>query len=163
MCGGGYGSPTWFWDFANPHQNKYEHKTVTSRQKQKITGSNDNKVSPQTPNTSSENDHQKSPDLLVMGVYGAEETTGVSEKYENRSAKWKAWQASLDNCGCNWEKFCAPQWWIKARARTFSKNWSEVKVAQSCLTLRPHGLYSPWNSPGRILEWIAFPFSRESS
>ena len=26
----------------------------------------------------------------------------------------------------------------------------EVKVAQSCLTLRdPHGLYSPWNSPGQ--------------
>ena len=23
----------------------------------------------------------------------------------------------------------------------------KVKVAQSCLTLRPHGLYSPWNSP----------------
>ena len=26
---------------------------------------------------------------------------------------------------------------------------SEVEVAQSCLTLRPHGLYSPWNSPGQ--------------
>ena len=24
-----------------------------------------------------------------------------------------------------------------------------VKVAQSCPTLRPHGLYSPWNSPGQ--------------
>ena len=24
-----------------------------------------------------------------------------------------------------------------------------VKVAQSCLTLRPHHLYSPWNSPGQ--------------
>ena len=24
-----------------------------------------------------------------------------------------------------------------------------VKVAQSCLTLRPHGLYSPRNSPGQ--------------
>ena len=23
----------------------------------------------------------------------------------------------------------------------------KVKVTQSCLTLRPHGLYSPWNSP----------------
>ena len=82
--------------------------------------------------------------------------------------------------------------------------WSEVKVAQSCPTLcDPHGLYSPWNSPGqntevgslsllqgifptqgsnpglphcrqilyqlsyqespRILEWVAFPFSRGSS
>ena len=25
----------------------------------------------------------------------------------------------------------------------------KVKVTQSCLTLRPHGLYSPWNSPGQ--------------
>ena len=32
----------------------------------------------------------------------------------------------------------------------------KVKVAQSCLTL-----YSPWNSPGRILAWVAFPFSRD--
>ena len=32
-------------------------------------------------------------------------------------------------------------------------------------SLRPHGLYSPWNSPGqnRILERVAFPFSRGSS
>ena len=25
----------------------------------------------------------------------------------------------------------------------------KVKVTQSCLTLQPHGLYSPWNSPGQ--------------
>ena len=25
----------------------------------------------------------------------------------------------------------------------------KVKVAQSCLTLQSHGLYSPWNSPGQ--------------
>ena len=25
----------------------------------------------------------------------------------------------------------------------------KVKVAQSCRTLQPHGLYSPWNSPGQ--------------
>ena len=25
----------------------------------------------------------------------------------------------------------------------------KVKVAQSCLTLRPHRVYSPWNSPGQ--------------
>ena len=30
-------------------------------------------------------------------------------------------------------------------------------------SLRPHGLYSPWNFQARILEWVAFPFSRESS
>ena len=27
-------------------------------------------------------------------------------------------------------------------------------------SLRLHGLYSPWNSQARILEWVAFPFSR---
>ena len=25
----------------------------------------------------------------------------------------------------------------------------EVKVTQLCLTLQPHGLYSPWNSPAQ--------------
>ena len=31
-------------------------------------------------------------------------------------------------------------------------------------SLRPHGLYSPWNSPAqKILEWVVFPFSRGSS
>ena len=29
--------------------------------------------------------------------------------------------------------------------------------------LRPHGLHSPWNSQARILECVAFPFSRGSS
>ena len=35
-----------------------------------------------------------------------------------------------------------------------------VKVAQSCLTLWPHGIYSPWNSlvQNTRLEWVAFPF-----
>ena len=28
----------------------------------------------------------------------------------------------------------------------------KVKVAQSCPTLRPHGLYSPWSSPGQNTE-----------
>ena len=30
-------------------------------------------------------------------------------------------------------------------------------------SLWPHGLYSPWNSPGQNTEWVAFPFSRVSS
>ena len=30
-------------------------------------------------------------------------------------------------------------------------------------SLQPHGIYSPWNLQARILEWVAFPFSRESS
>ena len=93
----------------------------------------------------------------------------------------------------------------------FENQWGlqvSVQVTQSCLTLRSHGLYSPWNSPGqntgvgslsflqgifptqglnpglphcrrilyqlsyhklshkgtpRILEWVAYPFSRGSS
>ena len=28
----------------------------------------------------------------------------------------------------------------------------KVKITQSCLTLRPHGLYSPWIAQARILE-----------
>ena len=40
--------------------------------------------------------------------------------------------------------------------------WSEShSVMPHCL--RPRELYSPWNCPVRILEWIAFPFSRGSS
>ena len=27
--------------------------------------------------------------------------------------------------------------------------YGKAKVAQLCLTLQPHGFYSPWNSPGR--------------
>ena len=40
-------------------------------------------------------------------------------------------------------------------------SWTlDVKVAQSCPTLAPHGLHSPWNSPGQNTE---VPFSRGSS
>ena len=39
----------------------------------------------------------------------------------------------------------------------------EVKVIQSCPTLRPHGPYSPWNLQARVLEWVTFPSSRGSS
>ena len=35
-----------------------------------------------------------------------------------------------------------------------------VKVTQLCSTLRPHGLYNPWNSPGQNTGVGAFPFSR---
>ena len=30
-------------------------------------------------------------------------------------------------------------------------------------SLRPHGLYSPWNFPGQTVEWAAVPLSRTSS
>ena len=29
-------------------------------------------------------------------------------------------------------------------------------------SLQPRGLYSPWNSPGQKLEWVAFPFKGSS-
>ena len=92
--------------------------------------------------------------------------------------------------------------WAKGRDKNLQHMWL-VKVAKSCPTLQPHGLYSSWNSPGqntgvgslsllqgifptqgwnpgllhcgqilyqlshqgspRILEWVAYPFSSESS
>ena len=66
----------------------------------------------------------------------------------------------------------------KARGQIFSKQTVETwRSTKSCKTLwksgesrsvvsaslRSHGLYSPWNSPTRILEWVAIPFSRGSS
>ena len=42
-----------------------------------------------------------------------------------------------------------------------SVKWSESYSVVSNSS-QPHGLYSPWNSPARILEWVAFPFSRGS-
>ena len=40
----------------------------------------------------------------------------------------------------------------------------KVQVAQVVSdSLRPHGLYSPWNSPGQNTGVVAFPFSRGSS
>ena len=52
--------------------------------------------------------------------------------------------------------------WIKQR------KWKvKVKVTQSCLTLcdpmEPARFLCPWDSQARILEWVAFPFSRGAS
>ena len=53
---------------------------------------------------------------------------------------------------------------IKATMRNFNIPTSEVQVAQSCVTLcdpmdyTVHGIIQ-----ARILEWVAFPFSRGSS
>ena len=55
---------------------------------------------------------------------------------------------------------------LRVRTSTYElKNESEV--AQSCLTLRPHGLYLPGSSihgifQARLLEWVAIFFSRGS-
>ena len=96
--------------------------------------------------------------------------------------------------------------WKKTQRAHFQALYNltlKVKVTQLSPTLRPHGLYSPWNSPGqntgvgspsllqgifltqgsnpgllycrqilyqlshegspRILEWVAYPFSKGSS
>ena len=51
----------------------------------------------------------------------------------------------------------------------FFQNWCEsVSHLVMSHSLPPHGpqpirLLYPWNSPGRKLEWVAIPFSRESS
>ena len=53
-----------------------------------------------------------------------------------------------DNIG---EYLCAFEWvseWVSEHCSVVSNS------------LWPYGLHSPWNSPGRILEWVAFPFSR---
>ena len=43
-------------------------------------------------------------------------------------------------------------------------DYESEKVAHSCPTLwDPRGLYSSWILQARILEWVAFPFSRGSS
>ena len=41
---------------------------------------------------------------------------------------------------------------VKCRLFLYWMMWSEVKVAQLCWTLRPHGLYSSGNSPGQNTE-----------
>ena len=42
--------------------------------------------------------------------------------------------------------------------------WVGMHICKSRLVVsdsfRPHGLYGPWNSLSRILEWVAFPFFR---
>ena len=92
---------------------------------------------------------------------------------------WDGWMASLTRWTWVWVN--SGSWWWTGRpgvlrfmglqSRTRLSDWTElnkeswkVKVAQSCLTLcdpmdyRVHGILQ-----ARILEWIAFPFSRGSS
>ena len=49
---------------------------------------------------------------------------------------------------------------ILPRGTKYGKSESHSVLSDS---LRPHWLYSLWNSPGQNLEWVAFPFSRGSS
>ena len=55
---------------------------------------------------------------------------------------------------------CHPAPLLGKKGKVQSQSESCSVVSDS---LQSHGLYSPWNSPGQILEWVAFPFSRGSS
>ena len=62
------------------------------------------------------------------------------------------WHHQLDGHEFGWTLgFGDGQGSCKESDTTERLNWTKVKVkvAQSCLTLRPHGLSSPWNSPGQ--------------
>ena len=53
------------------------------------------------------------------------------------------------------------------KSKKIEATFSAVKVKSESHSVesdsvQPHGLYSPWNS-GRLLEWVAFLFSRGSS
>ena len=51
-------------------------------------------------------------------------------------------------------------------SQSFSQQCIKVVKWKSLSRVRlivTHGLYSPWNSPGQIMEWVTIPFSRGSS
>ena len=54
---------------------------------------------------------------------------------------------------------------VKKCSVSFFYMWPVKSESRSAVSdsLRAHRLYSPWNSQARILEWVAFPFSRGSS
>ena len=63
---------------------------------------------------------------------------------------------------------CKIQWWFpwvfNCSSLSFFAWEGKVLVAQLCPTvLEPAMLLCPWNSPGKLLEWVAILFSRESS
>ena len=44
-------------------------------------------------------------------------------------------------------------WWVNySNSKHFTVYYISVKITQSCPTLQPHGLYSPWNSLGQNTE-----------
>ena len=56
--------------------------------------------------------------------------------------------------GTFWDSIFWPLWWRKVKSESCSIVFN---------SLRPHGLYSPWNSPGQNAGVGTFPFSRGSS
>ena len=77
-----------------------------------------------------------------------------------------------------WDISCLRRTWFHSRSRSAESKWNhplvpshqfppsptKVKVTQSCPTIRDPMDYTVHGIPhARILEWVAFPFSRESS
>ena len=55
-------------------------------------------------------------------------------------------------------------WFMGLQSQTQLSDWTELKVTQSCLTLCDPMFYTVYGIvQDRILEWVAFPFSRGSS
>ena len=97
---------------------------------------------------------------MAKGLYP--EHKGYLQISKKRTTQWKSGETE----------------WLKYHKRM--RNWplytwngttsSQIRVTQIYNEVKPKvsqshpkGLSSPWGSPGRILEWAAFPFSRGSS
>ena len=52
---------------------------------------------------------------------------------------------------------------FNVRTKLVLVGWPSESRSVMSNSLWPHGLYSPWILQARILEWVAFPFSRGSS
>ena len=62
------------------------------------------------------------------------------------------WKMHASNYDMVWKKRCCKTVWVKCTKGFFliyiyTSKWSEGRSVVSA-SLRPHGLYSPWNSPG---------------
>ena len=77
------------------------------------------------------------------------------------------WKVHASNYDMAWKKRCCKTVWVKCTEGFFLIYMYPSKWSEGCSVVsdswRPHGLYSPWNSPGQNMKWVAFPFSRGSS
>ena len=84
---------------------------------------------------------------VVHGVAesGTPERLNWITKQSKRKYSW------LSNIGlnCVGPLICGFFFFFPKNIYSAPKTWMLVKVAQLCLSLWPHGLYSPWNSPGK--------------
>ena len=70
------------------------------------------------------------------------------EKLGTRGLGTRGDRGKMEYVGCSWSSWVSG--WGYVSCGCCVKQRSEVKVTQLCPTLcNPHGLYSPWNSPGQ--------------